>query len=250
MGIAKVALVNCKKDLQVQGINVNNLNGDLQQPQVEYISVTSPSPQYLILPTPAQRYIEKCHKETILIYLFVTAPSTCQIYMQFKDVCVLSWLFSVKSCKQAESQETLSGIVLSFGQCFLLLLWFTWAFESSNKNKFIFYSLLIINDKFKRQSYKSSVIVQWLSHVQLFTIPWTVALQASLSFTISQSFLKLNSTESVMPSNDLILCHLLLLLPSIFPSIRVFPISLLFASGGQSIGVSASASVLPMNIQG
>ena len=53
-------------------------------------------------------------------------------------------------------------------------------------------------------------------------IAWTVACQASLSFTISQSFLKLMSIESVMPSNHLILCHPLLLLPSIFPSIRVF----------------------------
>ena len=52
--------------------------------------------------------------------------------------------------------------------------------------------------------------------------PWTVAHQAFLSFTISQSFLKLMSIESVMPSNHLVLCHPLLLLPSIFPSIRVF----------------------------
>ena len=52
--------------------------------------------------------------------------------------------------------------------------------------------------------------------------PWTIAHQAFLSFTISQSLLRLMSTESVMPSNHLILCHPLLLLPSIFPSIRVF----------------------------
>ena len=57
---------------------------------------------------------------------------------------------------------------------------------------------------------------------QLFAIPWTVASQASLSFTISQSLLKLMSIESVMPSNHLILCYLLLLLASIFPSIKVF----------------------------
>ena len=61
-----------------------------------------------------------------------------------------------------------------------------------------------------------------LSHVQLFAIPWTVAHQASLSFIISQSLLKLMSIQSVMPSNHLILCHPLLLLPSVFPSIRVF----------------------------
>ena len=65
------------------------------------------------------------------------------------------------------------------------------------------------------------VVVQLLSWVQLFVTPWT-AHQASLSFTISWSLLKLMSTESVMPSNHLILCHSLLLLPSVFPSIRVF----------------------------
>ena len=58
--------------------------------------------------------------------------------------------------------------------------------------------------------------------MQLFVTPWTAPLQASLSFTISQSLLKLMSIESVMPSNHLVLCHPLLLLPSIFPSIRVF----------------------------
>ena len=65
------------------------------------------------------------------------------------------------------------------------------------------------------------VVVQLLSHVQLFGTPWTVACQASLSFTNSQRLLKFMSIESVMPSNHLIFCHLLLL-PSIFPSIRVF----------------------------
>ena len=66
------------------------------------------------------------------------------------------------------------------------------------------------------------VVVQLLSHVQLFVTPWTAACQASLSFTISRSLLKLMSVESVMPSSYLTLCHPLLLLPSIFPSIRVF----------------------------
>ena len=72
----------------------------------------------------------------------------------------------------------------------------------------------------------------------------TAARQASLSFTISQSLLKLMSIESVMPYNHLILCHPLLLLPSIFPNNKVF------ATDGQSIGASALESVLPMNIQG
>ena len=72
-------------------------------------------------------------------------------------------------------------------------------------------------------SYTPSVSsVQSLSHVQLFTTPWTAAGQASLSITNSQSLLKLTSIELMMPSNHLILCRPLLLLPSIFPSIRVF----------------------------
>ena len=64
--------------------------------------------------------------------------------------------------------------------------------------------------------------VQSLSRVRLFVVLWTAACQASLSITNSWSLLKLMSIESVMPSNHLILCHPLLLLPSIFPSIRVF----------------------------
>ena len=65
-------------------------------------------------------------------------------------------------------------------------------------------------------------VVQSLSHVWLFATPWTTALQASLSFIISWSFFKLMSIESVIPFNHLILCCPLLLLPSIFPNIRVF----------------------------
>ena len=90
-----------------------------------------------------------------------------------------------------------------------------------------------------------AVVVQSLSRVQLFATPWTAVCQASLSITNSWSLLKLMSIESMMSSNHLILCHPLLLLPSIFPSM-----SQLFTSGGQSTGASASASVLPVNIQG
>ena len=94
------------------------------------------------------------------------------------------------------------------------------------------------------------VFVQLLSHVQLFATPWTTASQASLSFTISLSLLKLMSIESGMPFKHFILWHAFLLLPSVFPSIRVFSSSRLFPSGCQSIGASASASVLQINIQG
>ena len=82
-----------------------------------------------------------------------------------------------------------------------------------------------------------------LSCVQLFVTPWTAACQASLSFTISQSLFRLVSTESVMPFSVIPFC-----LPS-FPASGSFPMSQFFASGGWSIGVSASTWVLPMNTQ-
>ena len=77
-----------------------------------------------------------------------------------------------------------------------------------------------------------------LSRIWLFVTPGTAAHQASLSITNSQSLLKLMSIELVMPSNHLILCHPLPLPPLIFPSIKVFPMSQFFTSGGQSIGAS------------
>ena len=97
--------------------------------------------------------------------------------------------------------------------------------------------------------YSQFTSVQLLSHVWLFGTPWIAARQASLSITNSQSLPKLMSIESVMPPKHLILCCPLLLLPSMFPSIRSFQMSQFFASGGQNIGVSASTSVLPINIQ-
>ena len=80
--------------------------------------------------------------------------------------------------------------------------------------------------------------VRLLSRVRLFETPWTAACQASMSVTNSWSLLKLMSIESVIPSNHLILCCPLLLLPSIFPASGSFQMSQFFASGGQSIGVS------------
>ena len=101
----------------------------------------------------------------------------------------------------------------------------------------------------KKVGWKLSQSIQLLSLVWLFVTPWTVAHQASLSITNPWSLLRLLSIESVMPSNHIILCH--------FPSSPTFNLSQhwsflmsqFFASGGRSIGVSASASVLPMNIQ-
>ena len=98
------------------------------------------------------------------------------------------------------------------------------------------------------QALWSRELVQSLSCVWLFVTPWTAACQASLSFTISWSLLKLISIKKVMLSYHLILCYPHLL-PLIFPSIRVFLMSRLFTSGGRSIKASASTSVLLMNIQ-
>ena len=75
----------------------------------------------------------------------------------------------------------------------------------------------------EQEKWQHQLAVQSLSHVRLFATPWSAARQASLSFTLSRSLLKLMSIKSVMPSNHLILCRPLLLLPSVFPSIiRVF----------------------------
>jgi len=91
---------------------------------------------------------------------------------------------------------------------------------------------------------------QSLSHVRLFATPWTAAHQASLSITNSWSSLKLTSIESVMPSSHLILCHPLSSCPQSLPASESFPMSQLFAWGGQSTGVSALASFLPKKSQG
>ena len=101
---------------------------------------------------------------------------------------------------------------------------------------------------YKNQSWKSFSSVQLLSHVQLFATPWTAARQASLSITNSWSFLRLMSIKLVMPSNHLILCLPFSCLQS-FPASGSFPVSQFFTAGGQINGVSASASVHPMNIQ-
>ena len=93
------------------------------------------------------------------------------------------------------------------------------------------------------------ISVQLLSCIWLLTTPWTVACQASLSITNSQSLLKLMSIKSVMPSNHLILCCPLLLLHSILPNIRVFSNESVLHIRWPTYWVSASASVLPVNIQ-
>ena len=94
------------------------------------------------------------------------------------------------------------------------------------------------------------VVVVVITVVSNSLTPRTAALQASLSFPISQSLFKLTSIELVMPSNHQILCDYYLLLPQSYPASGSFLMSWLLTSGGQSIGASTSPSVLPMNIQG
>ena len=129
--------------------------------------------------------------------------------------------------------------------CFYLLAIINNCYKHLFARIYVFISLGYMNGI--AGSHGSSV--QPLSHVRLIATPWTAAHQASLSITNSQSSLKLMSMESVMPSNHFILCHPLLLLPLVFPSIRVFSNESVLSISGRSIGVSASASVLPMNIQ-
>ena len=90
-------------------------------------------------------------------------------------------------------------------------------------------------------------LVQSLSHVQLFVTPWTAAPQASLSFTVSRSLLKLMSIQWCRPTISSSVVPFCL---QFLPTSGSFPVSRLFASDGQSIGALASASVLPVNIQG
>ena len=98
------------------------------------------------------------------------------------------------------------------------------------------------------QSHKSLAVVQSLSCFRLFVTPWTVAQKAALSFTISQSLLKLPLSQWCHPTISSCVIPFSSCLQS-FPALGSFPVSQFFASGGQSIGTSASASVLPMNIQ-
>ena len=102
---------------------------------------------------------------------------------------------------------------------------------------------------YKLPFHSVSFVVQLLSCVLLFVTPWIAAHHASLSFTISQSLLKRMSIEWVMPSNHLLLCLPLPLLTSIFPSTKVFSNELALHIIGQSVGASALAWVLLVNIQ-
>ena len=107
----------------------------------------------------------------------------------------------------------------------------------------------LLSHKKKNRGNLLLLFSQSLSHMQLFVTPWIAAGHVPLSSTISQSLLKFMSIESVMPSNHPILCSSFSFCLQSFPASGFISTSRLFASGGQSLRVSASASVLPMNIQ-
>ena len=148
-------------------------------------------------------------------------------------------------------------LLLLFQFGFLLFLFLVWLLRLSfntvlEKVKVGIHALLLILEEVLSAFHHEHWVwcsVQSLSRVRLFAAPWTAAHQDSLSITNSQSLLKLMSIELVMPSNHLLVCHPLLPCLQSFPASGSSLMSQLFASGGQSIGVSASTSVLPMNIQ-
>ena len=135
---------------------------------------------------------------------------SCDFLIHVMDVC---------------SSKILSHQWILFVQvsCLCNHIWFVWSFiDVPIIGNVLIVSRWILISMCQLCSSHQFSSVQSLSHVQLFVTSWTAARQASLSITNSQSLLKLMSIVSVMPSNHLILCRPLLLLPSIFPSIRVF----------------------------
>ena len=134
----------------------------------------------------------------------------------------MDWKFGVSRCKILYIEWIKNKILLynteNYNPYFVIM-------EKNMKIMYLYVYLTHFAIKQKLTHHHKSTTVevaQSLGRVQLFATPWTAARQASLSFTISQSLLKPMSIELVMPPNHLILCHPLLLLPSIFPSIRVF----------------------------
>ena len=162
----------------------------------------------------------------------------------------VSWEFLCKTMLLDEKEGDKESSCLFSALNWIVIRFDTWTCHVGFfLSRFLKYGL-----KKKIFIFKVYIVAQSLSHVWLFAIPWTAARQASPSFTVSWSLLKLMSVESVMPSNYLILCHPFSC-PQSFPAsgflffFVFFPKSQLFAIGAQSIGTSVSASILPMNIQ-
>ena len=162
-------------------------------------------------------------------------------FSKFIDPIILSWTLSDHVFVSIHSMKMPVNPIqcwfLGLLSCSINIIYSSWSFSS--RSNFFFFSL----------GFQSTVSVQLLSHIWLLATPWTAACQASLSITNSWSFLKFMSMKSVIPSNYFILCCPLLLLSSIFPALGSFPMNQFFTSGVQSTGLSASASVFPINIQ-
>ena len=135
---------------------------------------------------------------------------------------------------------------------FVLFVFFFFLIQDPIQNTMLHLSIMFLGSpglyQFPQFNSVQFSSVQSLSRIWLFATPWITARQASLSITNSWGLLKLMSIESLMPSNHLIIIHPFLLLLPVPPSITVFS-SQLFTWGGQSIGVSASASIFPTNTQ-
>ena len=158
---------------------------------------------------------------------WVTGEHSLPWTYQLPTINALIWASKIHS-------GTSSFLAMRFGHyAFIYNIPYLWMYQVS------FFFLLVL------LKYNWHAVVQSLSHGQLSVTPWTAGLQATLFSTISQSLLKLMSIESMMLSNHFILHHPLLLLPSIFPSIRVFSNELALYIRWPSIGASALASVLP-----
>ena len=185
----------------------------------------------------------------ILCHPFFLAFSLSQHQDLFQWICSLNQVAKVLELQLSISPSSECLRLMSFKIDWFDILAVQWIFKSllQQHNSLYICTYGALSVQFSSVQFSS---VQLLNHVQLFGTPWTATCQASLPITNAQSLLKLMSIECVMPSNHFVLCHPLLLLPSIILSISVFSIIQFFTSGGQSIGVSASASVLPMNIQG
>ena len=162
----------------------------------------------------------------------ISSSPTFQLLV-FPQVTSLNLSFLIANCK---NDTNLQCKFFLFFSCFMPAM-------------YIKIHKMMLQFSMSKLSSSSLVVVQSLSLVQLFATPWTAAHQASLSITNSWSLLKLMSIKSVMSSNHLILCRPLLLLPSIFLSIRVFSNQSVLLIGWPKYCASASPSVLPMNIQ-
>ena len=154
-----------------------------------------------------------------------------------------SWILhlSTKNIPSGQGLSHLSNGVLRRHQALFNVL-------RNKKGGVVWIKYLLCSLQINSSSFPQFSSLQLLSHVHFFATPWTEVHQASLSFTISWSLLKLMSIESVMPSNHLILCCPFSSCLQSFPASGSFPVSQFFTSGGQSIVAWASASVLPMSI--